>query len=118
MKCVPSGRNWTHIWLTCPGESEDTGATFAPSEVTREIGLFTALAKRIVPSLPQAPCAISGTEQITSGTPPVRPIFFSLPAAQKPTNCESRDQKGRRAPSVWSIPRASAEPKGRIHKEL
>src|SRR5271157_544546 len=106
------------MWLTCPGRSEVAGVAFAPSGETRSIGLFTALAKRIVPLGLQAPCAISATLQITSGSPPDRRIFLSLPLAQKPTNWESGDQKGRSAPSVWAILRASVELKGLIHKEL
>src|SRR4029077_21045794 len=106
------------MWLACPGSNEVTGAAVPPPGVRRRIGLFTALAKRMVPSAPQAPCAISGTLQITSGIPPDRRIFFNLPPAQKPTNCESGDQKGRSAPSVWAILCASGELKGLIHKWL
>ena len=88
------------MWLTCPGSNEVAGVAFALFGETRKIGLFTALAKRIVPSGPQVPCAISGTLKITSGEPPDRRIFFSLPSAQKPMNCESGDQNGRSARSA------------------
>src|SRR5215472_12972791 len=97
---------------------EVTGVAAPPVCDTRRTGLFTASAKRIVPSGPQAPCEISGALQITSGIAPDGRTFFSLAPAQKPMNCESGDQKGKSAPSVCSIRCASGELKALIHKKL
>jgi hypothetical protein len=30
-KALPSGRNWTHIWLTCPGSNDVAGVVLEPS---------------------------------------------------------------------------------------
>src|SRR4029453_11734961 len=108
----------TQKWRPRPGSNAVAGDALAPSGETRKMGLFTARANRIVPSAPHAPCAMSGTSTIVSGVPPECLIFFSFPPAQKPMNCESGDQKGNSAPSVFSSFLCFEELSSRIHKEL
>ena len=54
-----------------------------------------------------------GASQIVCGAPPSTPTRFIFPAAKKPSERLSGDQKGFEAPSLPATGRHSAEPRAR-----
>src|SRR5262245_59035977 len=85
---------------------------FAPTWY--RLGLSPRL-NTIVSFVPHVPTlhGPNGASQIVRAAPPSTGIRFIFPAAKKPSERLSGDQKGFEAPSVPATSRSSVEPRGR-----
>src|SRR5947208_11032141 len=102
MKCLPSGRKVTHLWVVSPFalSSFVTGSETPPEAETRWIGSRVLGAKRMTPSLLHAPLLPLGASQIVTGGAPEISTLFSFPSPKKATDRLSGDQKARDPSSV------------------